>query len=176
MSWQLKYAINILVFSVIAWVVVQPLGTIGSSKKYMSLPVAGQRFTPQELEDFLYIWSKMNNSSLRGIVGQLSLKSEYKYPKELVNWLEVQQWNPDRFFYNEQRLSEIMVLINLKNSIRENETMQRISNINLQNIINEQYEVLKQSPFDEEEINLVAGNLTEINKFFEHKKILEDLN
>ena len=79
MSWQLKYAINILVFSVIAWVVVQPLGTIGSSKKYMSLPVAGQRFTPQELEDFLYIWSKMNNSSLRGIVGQLSLKSEYKY-------------------------------------------------------------------------------------------------
>ena len=139
MSWHLKYAINILVFSVVAWIIMMPIGSIGNSDKYMSLPEAGQKFTPQELEDFLYIWSKMNNSSLRGILGQLSLKSEYKYPKELVSWLEVQRWNPDRFFYNEQRLSEIIVYINLKKSIQENEKMQKISNINLQNVINEQY-------------------------------------
>ena len=118
----------------------------------------------------------MNDSSLRGILGQLSLKTEYKYPKELVKWLELQGWNVDRFFYNEQRLVELVALVNLKQSILENEKLQQISNVRLNNVINEQYEILKSSPFDKDEIELVSNNYAVVNKFLSQKKILEDLN
>ncbi len=175
MLWWVKYIINFFVFLFLAFIIGTPVSDIGENKRYMEMPVAGQKFTSDELEEFLYVWSKMNNSSLRGILGQLSLKSKYEYPKELVKWLEVQNWNIDRFFYNEQRLTELIFFVNLKRSIAEHEKMQQITNVNLQNIIKEQQEILKKSSFDDDEIELITKNFVEINKFMEKKKILEDL-
>lgn len=161
-----KIAVILLSFGTLFWFIRQPINRIGVSKPYISPPSQNQQLTVDELNSFLDLWARINHSRMKHYLSQVSLRSDSSYPPRLVTWLNLQNWDPDRFFYNEQRLRELIGYIKLQNNINSNVKLAQTSGANLDMVVKEQRKYLNAQKFNPEEIELVKNNLYQINEIF----------
>lgn len=172
MSRKRKFTILLLSFIGLAWFIFQPLAKIGFDKPYQNAPTAEQKIDAAELNAFLNLWSRMMQGPLKDHVGQVSLASGKSYPRELVKWLDAQNWNTERFFYDEQRLHELVDYVNLRANLKSNIELSQRTGANLEEIIADQRHRLKACPFAEDELMLVEANLYQITEIFAGRAVL----
>ncbi len=176
MSRKLKFSILVVSFSLLLWLFFQPLHKLGISKPYNEPPVAGQKIDAYELNEFLSLWSKIMQGPLNKYIKQISLSSRAEYPTRVVKWLEAQNWNVERFFYNEQRLHELLDYVNLRANLNSNINLQQKGNVNLTDLINEQKKRLKMCPYSNDELDLVEANMYQITEIFAGRAVLASGN
>ena len=172
MSRKLKFLVLVASFAFLAWFLPQPLMEIGISRPYASPPVDGQKISADELNEFLNLWSRMTHGPLQKYVGQISLASGKSYPRPLVKWLEVQNWDVERFFYDEQRLHGLIGCAALQENIDSNVSLSRHDLSGLRQIINEQRQKLGGCRFDDDELELVRANLYQITEIFAGRAVM----
>ncbi len=165
----------------VGWVIATPVNRIGkiSLNSYDQAPAADEKITPQEMKSFLAIWSQFMQKDLsRSGIQQLSLasgKPSEVLPAPLLRWLKGEGWNADRFFFVEQRLRVIVKTAVLKRNLEANQKM--LSSVkgkdqeNMRRIIEEQERQVNAEKVTPEELNLVSGNLYQINAILEGKAV-----
>lgn len=166
MSRRVKGLILIIVFCFLGWFVGQPIHKIGPKGAYHQEPEINQPLTPEELNAFLDVWGQLMESDLKDAAGQLSLSSQKSYSGILTEWLEDKGWNTNRFFYDEQRLREVIKCVSLRAEFEGNKKLSKQKGIDLKAIVKEQKERLKYCSFEAEETALVEKNLYEISQIF----------
>ncbi len=166
-----KFLILLVSFLFLGWFVFQPMVQLGIDKPYIEPPVAGQKIDAKELNSFLDLWSRIQQSELKRYIKQRSLSSKTDYPRPLVKWLETQNWNIERFFYDEQRLYELARCVKLKMTLNANKSLS--AHTNLYDIIREQERQMRACSFDEDEMTLIEANLYPIVEIFSGRAVLE---
>ena len=174
MKLKIKLPILIVVIWFFSWFLFEPISQIGLKGVYSNPPEAGQKITASELKSFLDLWSRIQQSELKEILGQISLRSDKEYPSVLVKWLEGQQWNVERFFYNEQRLHGLVDYVNLKSSLESNIALSKKTSANLQEIIENQQQRMNACPYDEDEMMLIKDNLYQVTEIFAGRAVLSN--
>lgn len=172
MSRKIRFLIVILCFMIIGWFVGQPLNRIGRDFPYITMPTADEKLNAVELNTFLDLWSRVHHGPLKDYLWQVSLKSDSSYPRPLVKWLEAQGWNAERFFYDEQKVRELIDYVKLERNIASNIKLSKKSGANLKEIVNEQQRHLNARHFDAAEIALIKNNLYQINEIFAGRAVL----
>jgi hypothetical protein len=159
-----KYSI-LLVVLVMLWNILScPLRSYFLDRTYNKPPHENQSFTMQELENFLGIWLEVRQSRMYGLVKTISL--ETAYPAPLIRWLDLHEWNIERFFYDAQRLQQLTYCASIRENLRGNLKLSRKYSTNLRSIINKQKEQLDSCSFNDLELDLIAANLYQINDIF----------
>lgn len=174
MSLKLKFVILLSVAVFFSWFLFQPITKIGLTGTYSTPPVAGQKIEASELGAFLDLWSRIMQGELKNVLGQISLSSKGEYPAVLVKWLEGQGWNVERFFYNEQRLHELVDYVNLRRNLNSNIALSKTSGANLSELIANQRHRMSACPYDEDELTLVEDNLYQITEIFAGRAVLAE--
>lgn len=171
----LKLTIIITVFYGFWWLFSHPLNKIGIYMPYSNPPAEDHKVDDKELNSFLDLWSRMMQSGLRQKVAQVSLRSaDSQYPQELVKWLEAQNWNVERFFYDEQRLAELVDCVNLRKAYNSNVRLARQSK--LDQIVKDLKQKLETCSYDDDEMALVEANLYQITEIFAGRAVLGKSN
>lgn len=167
MKHQFKYGILLVVF-VLLWNVLScPVRSYFWDRTYNKPPRANQSFNVQELSNFLGIWLEVRQSSMYNRVKEVSLDTGY--PAALTRWLDLHEWNIERFFYDAQRLQQLTYCASVRENLRGNLKLSRKHSRNLRSIIQNQKEQLKSCTFNDLEMDLIAGNLYQINEIFTDK-------
>lgn len=172
MSRKLKGLIVILCVAVLGWFCSKPLNRVGRNFPYLTMPAEEELLNVAELNAFLDLWSRINYGPLKKYMWQISLKSDSAYPRPLVKWLEAQGWNAERFFYDEQKVKELLEYVKLEGNIASNIKLSKRSGANLDEIVKEQRRHLQVRNFDEAEIKLIKNNLYQINEIFAGRAVL----
>lgn len=172
MSRKLKALIVVLCLAGLGWFCCQPLNRIGRHFPYLSMPAAEEYLNVTELNAFLDLWSRINYGPLKNYMWQISLKSGSTYPRPLVKWLEAQGWSAERFFYDEQKVRELLEYVKLEGNIASNVKLSKRTSANLDEIVKEQRRHLKVRNFNESEIKLIKDNLYQINEIFAGRAVL----
>ena len=176
MSRKLKFLIILASFIGIGWFIQIPLSDIGVKHPYSELDPQGHKLTADELNQFLDLWSRASQSKLKRTLGQISLRGDNSYPRPLVKWLNVQGWSVERFFYDEQRLRELVEYAKIDDNIKSNIQLSQHTGTNLNEIIKEQRQRLKLHDVDEEELHLIQANLYQIIEIFAGRAVLATSN
>lgn len=164
MKHQFKYGILLVVF-VILWNILScPVRSYFWDRTYNNPPRENQSFNVQELGSFLEIWLEIKQSRMYGRVQEVSL--EAGYPAALTRWLALHEWNVERFFYDAQRLQQLTYCASVRENLKGNLKLSRKHSTNLRSIIKNQKDQLKSCTFNDLEMDLIAGNLYQINKIF----------
>ena len=164
---RLKLLILVVVFATLGWFCLQPPLTINIAGIYMEPPSKHHKFTPTELNDFLTVWYQINQTKyLKKKLERIPLQNADSYPWVIVRWLKLKRWNTQRFFYDEQRLKDILNCVNLKMNLNANIQASKRTNIDLKDLVMHQEESMQACLFDEEEINLVESNREQIISVF----------
>ena len=172
MSRKLKVGVLLLSFLFLGWFVFQPTARIGVQTPYLSNPAKGEELTAAELNEFLNLWSRILNGSLRPYLRQISVSNNQQYPQKLVKWLDNNNWSVERFFYDEQLIRGIVDCVNLKENIDSNIKLSKQGQNSLKSIIEEQKEQFKVCKYSDKEMALVRANLYQINEVFAGKAIM----
>ena len=159
-----KFAIGTVIYIILGWFVCQPLTEIGRTRPYAKMSENGHQITHLELTNFMDIWYKMTETKYAKNYNIKSLKSSNRYPKGLITWLKLQDWDIDRFFYDEQRIQDLLKHVDLKHQLEDDREIDANSGINLDDIINDLEKTLRSTSFNEEEIALIEINRYEISK------------
>ena len=128
---RLKLLISLIAFVAVGWICFQPLSKIGVNKSYLETPKALHKLSQDELIDFLMLWDQMQKGELKGYLEQIPLKNEEGYPRPIVKWLELNNWSVERFFYDEQRIRDILSCVNLERNLNTNVEVSKKTGINL---------------------------------------------
>ena len=169
MSLKLKILVMTAVFIFLGWFLSTPVNRIGVNTSYLEAPVGEKQFDKKELNAFLDLWSRMMHSSLKDEVSQISLKKDNDCPYALKAWLKAQNWSVERFFYDEQRLRDIIKCAELKKNYDANLKLSGTRGVDLQNIISDLKEKLQLCKFAESELYLVGAYLPQIIDILEGK-------
>ncbi len=170
-----KLIILIIIFYGVWELLSIPLSKVRSGIIYSIPPTEDHKIDAKELNSFLDLWSRMMQSDLKSKLTQVSLRtSDNKYPKELIRWLELQNWNVERFFYNEQRLAEIVNCINLRNAYESNMKLAQLSS--LDGIVKDLKQKLVTCSHDSDEVALIEANLYQITEIFAGHAVLGKSN
>ncbi len=159
-------------FSLLIWFSFQPLSKLGLNKPYYTPPTAGQQLDAYELNEFLGLWSRILQGPLRKYMRQISLSSNGQYPEAVVKWLDAQNWNTERFFYNEQRLLGILDYVNLRMNLKSNQELSKKGGVDLKELISEQQKRMKACPYHEAELDLIENNLYQITEILAGRAVL----
>ncbi len=154
------------------WFAFQPLSSMFVSRPYAEAPTVAHRLSVDELNDFLVLWSQIMQGPLKEYIGQVSLNTSSQYPKEIREWLEIQNWNVARFFYDEQRIREILSCVVLRDNMEGNKTLSRLSGNNMKKVIDAQKNELANCKYDEEELFLIKDNMYKISEVLSGKAII----
>ncbi len=173
MSRKAKLLIIVLSFLFLGWFIFQPLNDIGIDKPYAQAPVSGQEITASELNEFLNLWSRILQGPLKKHIRQISLSSGSKYPQAISNWLEAQQWNVERFFYDEERIHGLVNCVSLKDNLDSNIELSKRGQSNLRQIIEEQRQHFELCEYSEAEMALIKANLYQITEIFAGRAIMD---
>ncbi|MCQ2741011.1 MAG: hypothetical protein MJ210_02715 [Alphaproteobacteria bacterium] len=165
----------ILTFSFLGlfWFCLQPITDIGASKEYMQKPLPEEKLTVKELQDFLVLWSQVMQGSMKDSIGQMSLKTEGKYPKDVEQWLKSKKWSAERFFYDEQKIRELLEYVNLRINLKSNIALNKQNGVNLQSIINSQQKRMDKCPYSEDELALIEVNRYPVMQIFSGGAVLD---
>lgn len=174
MSIYKKFAIKFATYIALAWFVCQPLTEVFRYKPYFEMPEEEYEITHKELNAFLTVWGNMMQSSFREKFTSSSLKAEGKHPKCLQTWLEIQHWNIDRFFYDEQRIKDLVEYVDVKHQLSDNAKISRSSHINLNDMNQALEKRLDANLYSDEELDLIETNLYQITEVLSGKAILRD--
>ena len=148
----------------IGWLIDTPASKIGFSRPYIKAPKANQQFSPQELNDFVLLLARAENSSIKPYMNSVSLRSSGNISWYFKRWLSIHDWNAERFLYDEARLSEIIKCVSLQKNYQDNISISRNQNLQLHDIIQNQKQQLSMCSFDNEDYSLVADNYAAIVK------------
>lgn len=180
MNWRNNLIILAAVI-LVGWIIATPVNRIGkiSFNRYDQAPVADEKITPQEMKSFLVVWSQFMQKDLsRSGIQQLSLargKPSEVLPAPLLRWLRGEGWNADRFFFVEQRLRVIVKTAVLKRNLEANRkmltTVKNIDQESMRRIIEEQERQVNAEKVTPAELELVSGNLYQINAILEGKAV-----
>lgn len=164
-----KYATALILI----WFIFKPLSDISFSKSYLEMPNGEFEITRQELNDFLEVWGNMMQSSFGKSFEGASLKSENEYPENLKKWLKLQRWNIERFFYDEQRIRDLVKYAEIKQQLRDNKKIAKSSLINLKSINKNLEKSMDAIPYRMAELELIEANLYQITEILAGKAILK---
>ena len=154
-----KYIIITICIIFLMWFSSVPVLKWGADQTYITPPYQNEKIDTQTLSDFLSLWQRMMQGSIKKYASQISLKEAGQYPRPIVKWLELQNWNAERYFYIEQRLMQIVEYVNLRKNLEGNLSIASNSGINLNEIIADQKQKMSTCPFGEDEMQLVEQNL-----------------
>ena len=152
-----KYIITTISIIFLIWFSSLSIFNIGFDKTYITPPQQNEKINAQELSDFLELWGRMMNGRLKKYANQISLNSSSRYPRPIVKWLDLQNWNVERYFYIEQRLMQLIEYINLRKNLEGNIEVSGVG-VNLNDIIADQKKKLETCPFDDDEMDLIEKN------------------
>ncbi len=168
-------------FVLLAVVLTTPLAELGRfGGSYGNRPEPEQILSLDELNAFLNVWSEFIRKDIGGYGSrQLSLSSrgaEDGFPPQLVRWLRRQGWNVERFFYNEQKIRELLNAAALENNLNANRLLSKKmgGNENLKNIIRNQEEQLGLIKVNPKELALIKANLYQVNLIMDGKAVLKN--
>ena len=173
MTRTIKCIIITICIIILMWFCTLPVLRLGADKTYIESPYQNEKINTQELADFLALWQRMMNGSIKKYVAQISLKSSGQYPRPIVKWLELQNWNVERYFYIEQRLMQIVEYVNLRKNLEGNISISASGNINLGEIIADQKKKMSACPFGEDEMQLVEQNLYLITQIMSGNPVVD---
>lgn len=166
-----KMGILFVSYLFLGWFLFQPLTEVFRYKPYYSMSESGHEITHKELNSFLMVYSNMMQSSFKEHFYSKSMRSEI--PKSFQKWLNLQYWDIDRFFYDEQRISDLLEYIEVKKQLQDNEKISKSSNINLKNINSALEKTLQAYEYNEKELNLIEANIYQISEIFAGRAVLK---
>lgn len=168
-----KLGIACASYILLGWFVCQPLTELGIYKPYFKMSKNGHEISISELDSFLNIWSKLMQSRFAGNFNKKSLNMKSGYPKNLKKWLELQYWDIERFFYDEQRIRDLLEYVDARLQLEENKEISRKSGkINLHGIIKNLEQRLEASSFNEKELDLIEANRYQIAEILSGRAVL----
>lgn len=167
-----KLLIKLTVYIFLAWFICQPLIDIGRYKPYFEMPEEEFEITYNELNDFLDVWGRMMQSSFGEEFTGSSLKSEQKYPKGLQKWLRIQHWDIKRFFYDEQRIRDLVEYVEVRNQLQDNKKIAKSARINLNEMNKNLKKRLDMNSYTNEELELIESGLYQITEILAGKSVL----
>ena len=118
------------------------------------------------------MWARILQGPLRKYMRQISLSSNGQYPDAVVKWLDSQNWNVERFFYNEQRLLGILDYVNLRMNLKSNIELSNKDGVDLKDIIRDQEKRMKACPYSNNELDLIEHNLYQITEVLAGRAVL----
>ena len=168
-----KFGVILLSYIFLGWFVCQPLTDVGRYKPYFQMSENGHEITHDELNDFLYVWANMMQSSFGKSFSSKSLKSGDKYPEGLQKWLALQYWNIDRFFYDEQRIRDLLEYVEIKRQLDDNKKIAKASRINLNDMNKDLQKRLEANSYNDYELELIEANLYQIGEVLSGRAVLK---
>ena len=173
MSIYKKFAISLVSYIFLGWFICQPLNDIFRHKPYYSMPEVEYEINAEELNAFLNIWSRMMQSSYGEQLRANSLKTEKSYSKGFTDWLELQHWNVERFFYDEGRIRDLLEFVDVKKQLNDNHNIAKSAHINLSHINKDLEQRLETSRFNDYEVKLIETNAYQITEILAGRAVLE---
>ena len=167
-----KFLIKFVTYIILAWFVCQPLTEIGRYKPYNEMPSEEFEITHKELDAFLEVWGDMMQSSFAENFKGTSLKSGNQYPRGLKSWLKLHHWDIKRFFYDEQRIKDLIEYAEIKHQLKDNKKITKLSQINLNDMNKDLEKRLETTSYSNEELDLIEANLYQITEILAGKAIL----
>lgn len=167
-----KFAIIFISFSLLIWLLLSPLTDIDINRKYIEMPEDNHKLTQVELNDFLGVWSNFMQSTFKDSLKSTSLASKESYPSSFKNWLDLQHWSVERFFYTEQKVRDLLKYAEIKSRLEENMKIVKSSNINLHSMNKDLQSKLERCPYDSTEIELIINNIYQITEVLSGRAIL----
>lgn len=156
--------ILIIALLLLGWLIVWPTAKIGYSRPFATPLEAGHQFTEQELLEFIKIWDKAHKSPVKKYVNDPIARINGTTPWLFKQWLNLHDWNDQRFYYYEERLHDIVKCVVIKNNYDDNIKMKQNGNNALDIIIKQQEQQLSVCSFEQNELDLINNNLAEIKK------------
>ena len=172
MSVYKKLGISFVSYIFLGWFICQPLLDVGVYKPYNKMSSNGHEISASELNSFLDVWAKMVQSPIGDKVSLKSLKSKRHYPRMLKSWLKLHNWDTERFFYDEQRIRDLMEYIDAKQHLEDNRKISKTSYINLNDIISNLEKRIETKSFNEDELELIENNKYQISEILAGRAIL----
>ncbi len=171
---QTKYKRIILIFAciVLALLVSTPLIRFGDFSKNYESPLSDKDIlSAEEINSFLEVYIDYMASTLPETVVSISLQNETDFPAPVKRWFFAKGWSAKRFFAVEQKIKKLMSIVTLKNNLEANRKLKAENpSMGLAEIIKQQEGQLKQSKYDEQELELIADNFDHISQFFRNGK------
>ena len=168
-----KLGLACVSYILLGWFICQPLIDFGIYKPYFEMSKNGHEISHRELDAFLNIWSKLMQSRFAGNFNKKSLSMKTEYPSSLKKWLRLQYWDINRFFYDEQRIRDLLEYVDIKQQLEDDKQISRTTaKINLRGIISELEKRLEENPFDEKELDLIHANRYQISEILAGRAIL----
>ena len=155
-----KIIISLVSYIILGWFVCQPLTDIGRHLPYQKMSENGHELSSDELNAFLNIWSKMMVSRYAENFDGKSLQKNGKYPRGLKTWLNLQYWDINRFFYDEQRIRDLLKYSDVKHHLEDNQKITRSSNINLTDHIQDLKQTLNSASLSKKEFLTARTNFS----------------
>ena len=169
-----KIGITCASYILLGWFICQPLTELGIHKPYFEMPEQEHEISFDELDAFLNVWSKLMQSRFAEDFNKKSLNIKGEHPKNLKKWLKLQYWDIERFFYDEQRIRDLLEYVDIKLQIEENQKISKMSgDMNLNKFNKSLEQRLKTSSFSENELNLIETNRYQITEILSGEAVLE---
>ena len=169
-----KLGIAFASYLLLGWFICQPLTEVGRYKPYFKMSDNGHEISHSELNEFLNIWSKLTQSYYGDSFKGKSLKKASEYPNGLQKWLRLQYWDINRFFYDEQRIRDLMEYIDVKQQLEDSKKITRShTKINLNNIISDLEKRLDVNSYKQTELELIEVNRYQIDEVLSGRAILK---
>ena len=168
-----KISIACASYILLIWFIFQPLTEFGIHMPYYEMSENGHEISHSELDSFLNIWSKLMQSRYSGDFNKRSLSMKTEYPSSLRKWLKLQYWDIERFFYDEQRIRDLLEYVDTMQELEDDKQITRSSSkVNLSNIIDELEKRLEANPFGKKELDLISANRYQISEILAGRAIL----
>ena len=174
MNRRLRFFIQAICILGVCFLVTHRINRLGGHKPYIEPPVIGQQVEITELKSFLKIWVQLMQSPLGDKMTYVSLNDKSTYPPKVVKWLELHNWNAERFFYNEQHLQELLNYVNIQEELKQNIELNKKENSEgLRKIIRDQQRKIATCPYDKKELNLISDNRYQITEILAGRAVLK---
>lgn len=160
----LKLSILIITVLALIWLFTTPASRIGYSRPYASPPSSDHLFTEQELNDFISVWLKAENSYIAKYMNDPEAKINGTTSWIFKQWLQLHDWNDQRFYYCEEKLRYLLKCVILQKNYDDNVKMAAKGNSSLEIIIKQQEEQLSVCSINPKEFNLINDNLSNLIK------------
>ena len=154
----------------LGWFAFQPLTDVFRYKPYFTMSEEGHEISRKELNAFLYVYSDMMQSSFRDYFSAKSMRSEI--PSSFKKWLKMHYWDVDRFFYDEQRIKDLLEYVEVSHQLEDNKKISKSSNINLNSINSDLEKRLYAYNYNHEELELIEANMYQITEIMAGRAIL----
>lgn len=162
MTYLARYISLIIFLVAMGWFMSVPIVHWGADMTYAQSVDENHTFNEQELKDFLNLWHKAVSGYVKNYMPSASMDENSLSRGIFSRWLKLHNWNKNRFFYDEQRLRDLIGCAEIQNNMDSNIEIQQKTSTNLSDLLNMQKKQLALCHFDQKEIELVKNYLPDI--------------